>query len=101
MNLTWKYYSAGKRDRGKKPPPNRGRLPVPNPNKATPFLGRGGAEGTDEGPFHGGGRSPPTTLPTGPRSPGKKFSTKVEKLASAIIHDYVKLKTRLSRKPLS
>ena len=36
-----------------------------------------------------------------PRSPGKKFSTKVEKLASAIIHDYVKLKTRLSRKPLS
>ena len=32
------------------------------------------------------------------RPPKKKFSTKVEKLASAIIHDYVKLKTRLSRK---
>ena len=69
----------GKRDRGKKPPPNRGRLPVPNPNKATPFLGRGGAEGTDEGPFHGGGRSPSTTL-----LPGKKFSTKVENLPALL-----------------
>ena len=48
----------------------------------------------------GGGRRPPTTRPN-KRPSRKKFSTKVEKLASAIIHDYVKLKTRLSRKPLS
>ena len=61
-------------------------------------LGQGGAEGPDAGSFYGGGgRRPPTTRAnTG--APRKKFSTKVEKLASAIIHDCVKLKTRLSRK---
>ena len=61
-------------------------------------LGQGGAEGPDAGSFYGGGgRRPPTTRANaGP--PEKKFSTKVEKLASAIIHDYVKLKTRLSGK---
>ena len=61
-------------------------------------LGQGGAEGPDAGSFYGGGgRRPPTTRAyTGALR--KKFSTKVEKLASAIIHDCVKLKTRLSRK---
>ena len=44
--------------------PNCRRLPVPNPNKAMPFLGRGGAEGTDEGQFHQHSDYAP---------PGKKF----------------------------
>ena len=46
--------------------------------------GQGGAEGPDAGSFYGGGgRRPPTTRAnTG--APRKKFSTKVEKLASAI-----------------
>ena len=88
LNHDIKYYSAGKRDRGKK-----------KKKKKKKSLGQGGAEGPDAGSFYGGGgRRPPTTRANTGAPEKKKFSTKVEKLASAIIHDYAKLKTRLSRK---
>ena len=48
------YYSAGKRDRGKKKKQKLG----------PPRQGQGGAEGPDAGSFGGGGvRRPPTTRP--------------------------------------
>ena len=62
-------------------------------------LGQGGAEGPDAGSFYGGGgRRPPTTRANTDTPRKKSFQQKLKNLPAAIIHDYVKLKTRLSRK---
>ena len=80
------HYSAGKRDRGKKKKKKKKAWAKEGPKAPTQ------ARSTEE-EAEGLRRLGRTQAP-----PRKKFSTKVEKLASAIIHDCVKLKTRLSRK---